>query len=127
MAIQIISSIEYAPVHSIIGFETYPDGTSRVMVEEWKPIPMHPASGEMETNSKEDASGIYFSTTINARLKEGIVSIPASILKVKLCSGKEFILGSPSIPTRSHENSSLTRDLFEIEYVHVSKPWELIP
>lgn len=126
MAIKIISSIQYAPIHGLIGFQTFADGTVMVNVEEWMSIPMHPASGELETSSKQDSSGVYFSTNINARLKESIGPIPASILKITLCSGSEYILGTPSIPIQSLERSTLTMDRFELEYSNVFKPLELV-
>ena len=126
MTIQIISSIDYAPVHSIIGFETYPDGTANVNVEGWNTLPMNPASGEMETRTREEASIYYFITQIDARLKDNIQPLPESIFKITLCSGKAFVLGSPYIPVKSLIETTMTVCRFSIEHSDGSGPRELV-
>lgn len=126
MAIQIISSIDYAPVHSIMGFETYPDNTAKVNVEEWNPLPMNPASGEMETKTREEASIYYFITQLDARLKENIRPLPQSIFRITLCSGKAFVLGSPFIPVKSLIETTMTVCRFSIEHSDGSGPREIV-
>ena len=126
MAIQIISSIDYAPVHSIMGFETYPEGTAKVNVEGWNPLPMNPASGEMVTGTREDASVTYHVTEIDARLKDNVRPLPESIFRITLCSGKAFVLGSPFIPVRSRIETTMTLCRFSIEHSDGSGPRELV-
>jgi len=126
MAKQIISSIDYAPVHSIIGYETYPDSTAKVTVEGWNPLPMNPASGEMETKTREESSVFYFITQIGARLKNNIHPLPQCIFRITMCSGKAYVLGSPFIPVKSLIETTMTVCRFSIEHSDVSGPRELI-
>ncbi len=127
MAIEIISSLDYAPVRSIISFESFPDHTAKVVVEEWKSIPMNPASGEMQTRQGDGPSGQHYSTTISARIKQALKPIDACIIKLVLCSGKELIIGTPGIPAIIISSSTLSGSRMNIEYDNIMPPLELLP
>lgn len=126
MAIQLIEAIFYAPIHSIISFESYPGNKVNVNVVEWKNIPMTPASAFLEYSSRQDSPGSSYDIAITARLKENIGLIPESILKVRLCAGKELIIGTPFIPVKSDETNNLSLTEFKINHSSISIPSELI-
>ncbi|WP_149525657.1 hypothetical protein [Sphingobacterium hotanense] len=126
MAIQIIESISFATVRDVLEFEKIPDKGVNVTVREWKDLAIHPASGDLSFNTKSDASGILYNIGIQARLKNNNPVGDECIFKIKLCAGKELIVGSPFIPVTILQNSSLSLTSIRIDHISPTPPLELI-
>lgn len=126
MALQIIQSIAYVNLNELVSFYPFPNGSVNIEVTDWTPIPMHPASGEMNTTSRTDAAGISYTTAISVRLKTDIKLPDAIILLVTLCSGKQLVIGSPDLPVRVNKNQTLSLSILSINYTSFHQPLEVI-
>ena len=98
MAVNIIKSISYAEVRDVIKYMDADIDSVDVQVVEWKPIPIHPASADYSCAPKRDNSGVYYTTSINARLKKDIPFDMHCVLKLELCSGVTYIIGTVDVP-----------------------------
>lgn len=126
MAVQIIESLVFAEVRDVLQFDKMPENQVVVAVRTWKDLPIHPASGEMTFTSRTDAPGISYNISVSARLKESKGISDECIFKVKLCSGKELIIGSPFIPVIPLQNSSISLTSIQISHLSTCPPLELI-
>lgn len=126
MAIQIIESISFASVRDVLEFDKVPDLGVNVTVREWKDLAIHPASGDLSFNTRSDASGILYNIGIQARLKQNNLIPEEGIFKIKLCSGKELIVGSPFIPVTPLQNSSLSLTSIRIDHISPTPPLEVL-
>lgn len=126
MALQIIQSIAYANLNDVVSFYPFPKGSVNIEVTDWKPMFMHPASGDLDTSTRTDGSGTTYNSTISARLKNDIQLPDAVILLITLCSGKQVVLGSPDIPVRANKNMTLSLSTLSISYSCFNQPLELI-
>lgn len=124
MAIEIIKSIAFAPVNKVIEF--IQQGHSVQSRAYWKTIPMHVASGQLTSMSKQEAAGTAYTTNISVRLKESIGMLEHGIFKVELCSGRTLIVGTPDIPVRANENISLSLTSLSITHNSIDPPLELV-
>jgi|SRR5690606_5631325 len=125
MPIEIIQSIEYAPINEVISYNEVPDG--KVIVNaNWKDIPIHRASGELNSSSRNDAPGTSHSTTLFARLKQNIGDIPLSLIKVTLCSGRVVIIGTPFLPAKAEGSVDRYLSIFSVNHRSIKPPLELI-
>lgn len=105
--IHLIHSIAYVRPTQVVEYIPFPAGEVRIQVEHWTILPMHPASGEMQTSGNEQMK----TTTLSARLQDDPKIIDKVILQITLCNGDVYILGSPDIPVdiRTSYDLSLRR------------------
>ena len=109
MALQIIQSLAYASIDQIISYYPFPSGSIEAQVTQWQEIPMYPTSGELATVSRTTESGTTYGSNISARIKSEFQLPDAAILKITLCSGEEYIIGSPDIPVRINQSLDITK------------------
>ncbi len=126
MAIQLIESICYTPIHKIIKYTRFPGNKVNVMVVDWQVLPITAASAELHVATMETDSNLYYAIRMSGNLKSKIDSIDESIFKIKLCSGEELIFGSPYIPVKPLFSNNLNNSKFEINYSSPSGPSTLI-
>lgn len=122
----IINAIHFAKIHEIYSYYPFPAGTIQVEAANWTPIPMHPASGEMTTSDSNNQPGKAHRTLISCRLRQSFSVPDACILKVELCNGDTFIIGSPDIPVQLTKNTTLYLETLAINYDSHQPPLKLI-
>lgn len=121
----IINAIHFAKIHEIYSYYPFPAGTIQVEADNWTAVPMHPASGEMTISDSHTPAGRSFRTMLSCRLRQSFSVPDACILKVELCNGDTFIIGSPDIPVQLTKNTTLYLETLAINYDSHQPPLKL--
>lgn len=124
MDIQLIDQIHYASINNI---RSYADHNGKISITAlWSEIPMRIASAEIVTTSRQDSAGTSYAITINAAFRYMPEYLPACILRVTLCSGKQLIVGSPDMPVTIATSSTLATRRFTITHNSIYPPQEIV-
>lgn len=125
MSTNIIHSIAFAPFYEVATFFATPDNKAEVVVSSWTDLEMHPASGELSWQSRNTDSGKVYTINASARLKGRLTVRDKGIMRIELCSGKVYIIGTPDYPISIDENTNINLTKISLSYTSYTPPLEL--
>lgn len=114
--INIVSEILCTRLNDITTYQHNFNGTITIESQSWKPLDFYPGSAIFNIENSLQAAGSLYVTSITGRLKQTYIFKCPVLLKVVLCNGDSFLIGSKSHPVFIESMVSLTTKSFKISH-----------